>query len=57
MGFRYVILLIRMVWSGMSLANGITIKTNTSITCHQIQLHCSVLLYSVWIYFCSLHFI
>lgn len=31
-------------------------KTNYIITCHQIRLHCSVLLYSVWIYFCSFHF-
>lgn len=28
-------------------------KTNSIITCHQIRLHCSVLLYSVWINFCS----
>lgn len=31
-------------------------KTNYIITCHQIRLHCSVLLYSVWIYFCSFQF-
>lgn len=31
-------------------------KTNSIITCHQIRLHCSVLLYSVWIYFCSFQF-
>lgn len=31
-------------------------KTNSIITCHQIRLHCSILLYSVWIHFCSFQF-